>query len=116
MPSAFVSVSMLAAATDGKSQAAVAGYVERFIKQTGWTPRLIHMAAGARRYSRHNPLGRWILRYVDRKSGFAWDTTQDHEWTDWQALGRFADTLIASAAQPSASRDRIGSAAVLAAI
>jgi menaquinone-dependent protoporphyrinogen oxidase len=103
-PSAFVSVSMLAAMKTAKTEAAIAGYVDRFIKATGWQPAHIHQAAGGRPYTRHNALGRWILGRIDSKAwGKPVDTSRDYEWTDWEALRAFADAFLASAAAAPAS-------------
>lgn len=93
LPSAFVPVSMMAARPDEVSRKAAAHYVRRFMKKTGWTPRAVHQAAGARRYSEKGRMGAWILRHIDKWAGFPADTSRDHEWTDWEALAEFADTF-----------------------
>jgi menaquinone-dependent protoporphyrinogen oxidase len=97
-PSAFVSVSLMAAVGTAKAAGALARYVGRFSRKTGWTPRHVHHAAGARFYTRHGAVGRWILRKIDSKAfGQSMDVGRDHEWTDWDALGRFADAFLAAA-------------------
>ncbi len=103
--SAFVSVSLLAAIDTDKTRAATVGYVAGFADKTGWRPPLVHHVAGARFYTRHGAFGRRILGWIDSKAwGKPIDTSRDHEWTDWQALGRFGDAFLAGA-QPRQLRD-----------
>lgn len=90
MPNAFLSVSMSAANLRPGDLDRAKGYAEGFVRQTGWAPREIVHVAGARLYTHHNALGRWILGVVDRHR---FDTTRDHVWTDWPALERFADAF-----------------------
>ncbi len=100
-PSAFVSVSLMAARGTAKAPEALARYVARFARKTGWTPRHVHHAAGARFYARHGAIGRWILQKIDSKAfGKSDDVSRDQEWTDWEALGRFADAFPAAASTP----------------
>ncbi len=97
-PSAFVSVSLMAAMGTPRSADAMAGYVERFSRKTGWSPTMVHHAAGARFYTKHGAFGRWILRMIDSKAwGKQIDTSVDHVWTDWRALGRFGDRFLTAA-------------------
>lgn len=58
LPAAFISVSMAAAGHRPGDAEREAGYVERFIVRTGWTPLFTHRAAGARLYTKHNALPR----------------------------------------------------------
>jgi len=104
MPSAFVPVSMMAARPDDASRKASAHYVRRFLENTSWTPRMVHHAAGARRYSQHGAVERWILRTVDKFAGFPADTSHDYEWTDWEALAKFANAFLDKCEPSSAVR------------
>jgi menaquinone-dependent protoporphyrinogen oxidase len=92
MPNAFVSVSMSAAGHVPGDAERVKGYVAHFEAHTGWTPRQVAHVAGARKYTTHNALGRWMLGVVDHHR---YDTAQDHEFTDWSALAGLADQLHA---------------------
>lgn len=99
MPSAFVSVSMMAAGDSAKARMTLSSYRIRLVRQTGWIAPFVHDAAGARFYTRHNAVGRWILGRIDRTVwGRPVDTNHDREWTDWDALGRFLDGFLAHAA------------------
>jgi menaquinone-dependent protoporphyrinogen oxidase len=33
------------------------------------------------------------MRFIAKRAGATTDTSRDHEYTDWQALDRFADEL-----------------------
>lgn len=86
MPNAFVSVSMSAAHHLPDDEGRLAEYKRQFIESTAWTPERFYEVAGARLYTRHGPLTRWILGIVDRHR---YDTNVDHEFTDWAALATF---------------------------
>lgn len=92
MPAAFLSVSMSAAGLRPGDMERAENYADRFVRKTGWTPNRVLHVAGARLYTRHNAIGRWILGLVDRH---LLDTSQDHEWTDWEQLKRFAEDFVA---------------------
>lgn len=96
MPNAFLSVSMSAANLQPGDLERAKRYVDSFIRRTGWQPRVVVQVAGARLYTRHSAISRWILGLVDRK---AFDTSKDHVWTDWDALGQFADDFAEAAAR-----------------
>ena len=96
MPTAFISVSMAAARHRPGDAEREAQYVDQFIAETGWMPRHIYHAAGARLYTKHNALTRWILGLVDRHRD---DTSCDHEFTDWEKLAAFADEVADAANQ-----------------
>jgi menaquinone-dependent protoporphyrinogen oxidase len=91
MPTAFVSVSMAAANHQPNDHERAAAYASNFFRKTGWEPQYVHHAAGARLYAQHNKVIRWILGIVDRHR---YDTNQNHEFTDWSALGHFVDGWI----------------------
>ena len=93
MANAFVSVSMSAARLAAGDDARLRAYVENFRHRGGWTPKRVCHVAGARLYTRHGAIGRWILGLVD---GRRFSTDRDHEWTDWQALAEFADDFARS--------------------
>ncbi|RYD63872.1 MAG: hypothetical protein EOP84_33230 [Verrucomicrobiaceae bacterium] len=86
-PNAFLSVSMSAARSSPKDEERLMDYRSSLIRNTGWTPSEYHDVAGARLYTRHNPFTRWILGMVDR---WRYDTSRDHEFTDWGELRTFS--------------------------
>jgi menaquinone-dependent protoporphyrinogen oxidase len=88
METAFLSVSMSAAHHSAQDSEKLAQYRAGFVKAVGWEPGRYHDVAGARLYARHNRLTRWILGMVDRHQ---FDTSKDHEFTDWLDLRTFID-------------------------
>jgi menaquinone-dependent protoporphyrinogen oxidase len=103
LPSAFFSVSLVAASTRAEDQGAAADLMAGFLRATGWTPGLTHGFAGALRYRQYNPLVRLVMRRIARRSGGDTDTSVDHDYTDWAAVDAFADecaALIAASPAP----------------
>jgi menaquinone-dependent protoporphyrinogen oxidase len=93
---AFFSVSM-SAARAGQGEAA--RYVEEFVQRTHWRPHRIATFAGALRYTRYNPFLRLVMRLISKSAGGDTDTSRDHEYTDWDAVERFAREIAAEPAR-----------------
>jgi menaquinone-dependent protoporphyrinogen oxidase len=53
-------------------------------------------------YTQYGPVLRWIAKFVSKRRGGPTDTSQDHEFTDWKAVDRFAERL--AKAMPSSSQ------------
>jgi len=100
LPSALVSVS-LAAAGDGEDRADAQDCADRFLRETGWRPAAVHLAAGAFRYTQYDFFKRWMMKRIAREKGQPTDTSRDHEYTDWEALARFVDGFLATARPPA---------------
>jgi len=103
MQTAFLSVSMSAACLRPGDMEAAELYVEKFEKRTGWSPDRVLHVAGARLYTRHNFIGRWILGIVDGKM---LDTSRDYEWTNWKQLEGFVAEFISDVQTITASADQ----------
>jgi menaquinone-dependent protoporphyrinogen oxidase len=97
-PSVFVSVSMAAANTLRREQAMaeLEKWLARFSRKSGWTPARVEYVAGGLAYTRYGFLTRWIMLRIAKRVDKATDTSRDHEYTDWDALARFADSFLAS--------------------
>jgi len=93
-PNAFFSVS-LSAGGPGARPATASGYLEEFLRRTGWQPRSVALFAGALRYTRYNPFIRFMMRLIVGAAGGETDTSRDYEYTDWQAVERFAGEFCA---------------------
>lgn len=93
-PNAFFSVS-LSAGGPGARPPVAARYVEGFVKRTGWQPRRTASFAGALRYTKYNPFIRFMMRLIVGAAGGDTDTSRDYEYTDWQAVERFAAEFAA---------------------
>ena len=92
-PNAFLSVSLSAASSVASDLEGLKRCVETFRRETRWTPRIVHHAAGALRYSAYSLIKRWALRAIARRRGAPTDTRHDHELTDWADLARFCTVL-----------------------
>ena len=92
-PNAFLSVSLSAASPVASDLEGLKRCVETFSRETGWTPRTVHHAAGALRYSAYSLIKRWALRAIARRRGAPTDTRRDHKLTDWADLARFCTVL-----------------------
>jgi menaquinone-dependent protoporphyrinogen oxidase len=90
LPSAFFSVSLGAASRDPDEPRAVEALMKSFLERSGWAPLRTASFAGALRYMQYSWLKRALMRSIARHEGGATDTSQDHEYTDWDQVSRFA--------------------------
>jgi menaquinone-dependent protoporphyrinogen oxidase len=100
--SAFVSVSGSAQGSPEQARQ----YIDEFVQQTGWNPRFPASFAGSMAYTQYGPLLRWMTKFMSKRRGGPTDTSRDHEFTDWQAVDRYAERL-AKAMRPSPKSERI---------
>jgi menaquinone-dependent protoporphyrinogen oxidase len=98
-PNAFVSVSMAAAHLDEANQLEVNKWVSAFEQQTDWGPEQVEHVAGALKYVEYNWMKRMVMREIARSTGESTDTTQDHEYTDWNRLQLFTRDFIERASK-----------------
>jgi menaquinone-dependent protoporphyrinogen oxidase len=100
VPSAFFSVSLAMAGTE-KGRHEAEGYVETFVKETGWYPARVGLFAGALLYTKYSFFLRWVMRWMARSKGSRdLDTRRDYVYTDMAAVRRFAEEFLASFAPP----------------
>ena len=88
-PNAFFSV-CLSAGGPGARPDTAAGYIARFSRRTGWSPRQAASIAGALRYPLYRPVIRFMMRLIVGAAGGETDTSREYEYTDWEAVDRFA--------------------------
>lgn len=107
MPTTFLSVSLSQAGVEdanrrpekkARSAAEVKKTIELFLRRTGWRPTHVHPVAGALLYRQYRPAIRLLMRIISKMAGGSTDTSRDHEYTDWQAVSRFAGEIAAAAA------------------
>ncbi len=89
-PNAFFSVSLSAGGPKPKPYAAER-YIAKFLRKTGWQPQLVASFAGAVRYSVYGPIKRRVMIVFVGLGGGETDTSRDYEYTDWNAVDRFAE-------------------------
>jgi menaquinone-dependent protoporphyrinogen oxidase len=91
VPSAFFSVSLTAADSDEEAAADTRMMVERFVSETGWKPARVETIAGALVYTHYNIFIRHMMKLIVKRGGHTeLDTSRDYEFTDWDAVERFA--------------------------
>ena len=100
MPSAFFSVSLGAAENDDESREAARKYIDDFLDDTGWTPRRTEPIAGALQYREYDFFTRTLMRLIMRQEGHPTDTSRDYDYTDWDAVDRFARECAATLVHP----------------
>jgi menaquinone-dependent protoporphyrinogen oxidase len=70
--------------------------IKPFMQKTGWHPQNVASFAGALAYSKYGFLKRFVMQRVARGVGEPTDPTRDYEYTDWEAVTRFAETFVAA--------------------
>lgn len=109
--SGFISVSLSAAGENPDDWEGLEQCLARFEHETLWTPRAVHHAAGAIRYSQYDFFKRLAVKHIAAKRGQHTATSHDYDLTDYEALSKFVLDLVQAAARPPptpASRDRAG--------
>ena len=105
--SAFLSVSLYAASSEGTARGRADEQMSGFFEATGWLPDAAQTIAGAIRFSKFSRPWQWIMRGAQKLFGKelereGWpDLTTDREFTDWSALRRFADGFCAGLVKQS---------------
>jgi menaquinone-dependent protoporphyrinogen oxidase len=116
VPSAFFSVSLAVAPRQGErktdGRAETMRVVEKLTRATGWSPRRIELIAGALPYSKYNFLIRFVMRRIAKAAGGDTDTSRDYEYTDWNAVDRFASDFVDEALGTRAAQRPPGQAAL----
>jgi menaquinone-dependent protoporphyrinogen oxidase len=89
-PSAFFSVSLSAGGPRPKP-AAAQRYIDKFMRKTGWQPQMAISFAGALKWSMYGPIKRRVMFVFISLGGGNTDASNDYEYTDWDAVQRFAE-------------------------
>lgn len=114
LPTAFLSVSLSEvtaedetadAAARAKAHADVEQMLERFYAQTAWHPKRAKPVAGALLYTQYGFLKRLVMKRIAGSAGGPTDTSRDYEFTDWDALDRFVEELLAENEPAEAARE-----------
>lgn len=104
MPSAFISVSLSAVASDSEERLSLASIAENFRGYTGWTNAEIHQVAGAFRVSEYDFFKRLAMRMLAWEKKLKLEPGKDLELTDWAALGVTVDGLRARFVEANARK------------
>jgi menaquinone-dependent protoporphyrinogen oxidase len=93
---AFFCVCMAAATRDAASVSQVESYFHKLSDDTHWIPTRRAAFGGSVKYREYNFLIRYIMKRTMHGQGLSTDTSRDHEYTDWQAVSKFAREYAAS--------------------
>lgn len=93
VPSAFYSVSL---GDVKRLRAGVTWFINSFLLELEWQPKLIGRFGGALRYTQFK--SKWEkggMLFGAAIMGLPTDTSRDHEFTDWSQVAEFADNFVA---------------------
>ncbi|HKL28803.1 MAG TPA: flavodoxin domain-containing protein [Natrialbaceae archaeon] len=93
LPSAFFSVSLTASVEDEAEREVAEDVVEAFLVDTGWHPNLTAAVPGAVQYSKYGLIKRFVMKRISKRAGKDTDTSRDHEYTDWEDVEDFAESI-----------------------
>jgi menaquinone-dependent protoporphyrinogen oxidase len=99
MPAAFFSVCLTAADDTDEAHAATRGYIDDFLEDTGWAPRLTATFAGALQYLEYNFATRLVMRLMMARGQHPTNVHEDVDYTDWDAVDAFARDCVLLASQ-----------------
>ena len=94
-PAAFFSVCLALADGTDESRRHAEDWIADFEEDTGWTPRRRAAFAGALQYSRYDAPTRLFMRLMMARGGHPTDIRTDVDYTDWDAVDAFADSVAA---------------------
>lgn len=92
-PNAFFCVN-LTARKPGKDTPQGSAYMRTFLKRSTWQPQRLAVFAGALRYPQYTWYDRMMIRFIMWLTGGPTDPGQEVEFTDWQKIRQFAQTLL----------------------
>jgi menaquinone-dependent protoporphyrinogen oxidase len=104
LPSAFFSVSLAARVNPEEAE----GYIEEFVRETGWRPAKVGLFGGALLYTQYGFIKRHLMRKIAREKGNPYtDTSRDYVYTEWDGVRHFAEEFLETLV-PEAARNRSG--------
>jgi menaquinone-dependent protoporphyrinogen oxidase len=71
-------------------------YCERFVSDTGWKPDKVAYVAGAVQHEDYGYFREQILEHLVLEGAHYDDLVDDHEFTDWQAVGEAVQSFLAN--------------------
>ena len=101
VPSALFTVCLTAAEETDEARATTRRYLDEFVEATGWTPWKTVTLAGALQYREYGFATRLLIRRLMRRAGRPTDAAHDYDYTDWDAVERFARECVGMAVEPA---------------
>ena len=99
IPSAFFTVCLAIHSKTEKAKIEASSYSPAFCKETHWKPNLTETFAGANKYTQYGFIIRKIMQHIAKKEGRSTDTSQDHEYTDWNNVNHFTERFLSEIGQ-----------------
>jgi menaquinone-dependent protoporphyrinogen oxidase len=96
IPSPFFSVSLIARKPHKRSPE-TNQYVREFLAKSPWKPQLVGIFGGVLDYQRYGPFDRYAIRFIMTLTRGPTDLRTKVEFTDWDAVDRFAGRVEALA-------------------
>jgi len=101
LPSAFFTVCLSAVDDTPEAAAETDKYVQQFIAESGWHPGRAVAFAGRLAWTHYDFFTRLIMKLITRQHGLKdQDTSRDYDYTDYDAVRRFAEDFAATVEQP----------------
>lgn len=88
----FFSVSVSASGNE-QQRADATQCMEQFLENIHWQPELKTIFAGGLPWRDYNWFTRWLMKRIVRKAGGDTDTSENREYTDWNAVDDFANQI-----------------------
>jgi menaquinone-dependent protoporphyrinogen oxidase len=104
LPVALFSVSLAASMEGIDDRLEARRMADEFVEESGLKPRLTRCVAGALKYTQYDYFKKLIMRMIARQQGHSVDTSQDHEYTDWDDVEAFVDEFLEAARLPGSKR------------
>ena len=98
LPTAFFQVCLTAADPSPEAAQQTQDLVDAFVESTGWHPGTVETFAGKLAWSQYDFFTRLLMKLVLRalhRPEEERDTSHDHDYTDYDAVRRFAETFAA---------------------
>lgn len=92
-PTSFVSVSGAAASQKPEAIPQAKSYADKLFRETGLNPARVMYLGGAYPFTKYTPVLRLLMSWIAKSAGMSTDTTRDHVYTDYAALGRFLQSV-----------------------
>ncbi len=102
MPAALFQVCLTSANPDAEHTATAHKLVQELLDNTGFDPDAVGLFAGALVYTQYGWFKRHVMRAIVKREGGDLDMRRDYEYTDWDAVVRFAqdvDEIVEHAAR-----------------
>jgi menaquinone-dependent protoporphyrinogen oxidase len=100
-PTALFQLSLTSVNPDEAHTQAAHQAMDAFLGRSGLRPARTAFFAGSLPYTRYNWITRRIMRFISEREGGDIDARRDYEYTDWDAVERFAKDLTTINRDPS---------------